>query len=209
MSVFDSTAYLKFAKLQCFHWLSLPGGCGVAGGALLVEAAWCGPPSFLWVFSLLLGGLISGFCLASLRLVLCRGASPRGAVYILFWSFRIRGGVLRDRRWVIGLGSCSGRVLIYLYPFWFVSVFGSAACLRFARLQCFHWWPTFLLMNVFIAFKGSHFWFLFSEREEVTKRPTFTRSIALDSSYRIYYHVSINFEIKMFNSKNWKICFLV
>ena len=75
MSVFDSTAYLKFAKLQCFHWLSLLGGCGVAGGALFAEAAWCGLPSFLWVFSLLLGGLISGFCLASLRLVLCRVAA--------------------------------------------------------------------------------------------------------------------------------------
>ena len=27
-------------------------------------------------------------------------------------------------------------------------------------------WPTFLLMNVFIALKGSHFWFLFDIRTE-------------------------------------------
>ena len=31
----------------CFLWLLLPGGCGVAGGALLAETAWCDPPSFL------------------------------------------------------------------------------------------------------------------------------------------------------------------
>ena len=31
----------------CFLWLSLPGGCGVTDGALLAEAAWCDPPSFL------------------------------------------------------------------------------------------------------------------------------------------------------------------
>ena len=30
----------------CFLWLSLPGDCGVTGGALLAETAWCGPPSF-------------------------------------------------------------------------------------------------------------------------------------------------------------------
>ena len=37
ISVFDSTAYLKFAKLQCFLWLSLPGGYRVTDEALLAE----------------------------------------------------------------------------------------------------------------------------------------------------------------------------
>ena len=37
ISVFDSTAYLKFAKLQCFLWLSLPGDYRVTDEALLAE----------------------------------------------------------------------------------------------------------------------------------------------------------------------------
>ena len=36
-SVFESTAYLKFAKLQCFLWLSLPGDYRVTDEALLAE----------------------------------------------------------------------------------------------------------------------------------------------------------------------------
>ena len=37
ISVFESTAYLKFAKLQCFLWLSLPGDYRVTDEALLAE----------------------------------------------------------------------------------------------------------------------------------------------------------------------------
>ena len=37
MSVLESTAYLKFAKLQCFLWLSLPGDYRVTDEALLAE----------------------------------------------------------------------------------------------------------------------------------------------------------------------------
>ena len=37
MSVFESTAYLKFAELQCFLWLSLPGDYRVTDEALLAE----------------------------------------------------------------------------------------------------------------------------------------------------------------------------
>ena len=37
ISVFESTAYLKFAKLQCFLWLSLPGDYRVIDEALLAE----------------------------------------------------------------------------------------------------------------------------------------------------------------------------
>ena len=37
MSVIESTAYLKFAKLQCFLWLSLPGDYRVTDEALLAE----------------------------------------------------------------------------------------------------------------------------------------------------------------------------
>ena len=44
---FKSTAYLKFAKLQCFLWLSLPGDYRVTDEALLDETTYYGPPSFL------------------------------------------------------------------------------------------------------------------------------------------------------------------
>ena len=37
ISVFESTAYLKFAKLQCFLWLSLPGDYRVTDEVLLAE----------------------------------------------------------------------------------------------------------------------------------------------------------------------------
>ena len=38
ISVFKSTAYLKFAKIAvCFLWLSLPGDCRVTDEALLAE----------------------------------------------------------------------------------------------------------------------------------------------------------------------------
>ena len=38
ISVFKSTAYLKFAKIAvCFLWLSLPGDCKVTDEALLAE----------------------------------------------------------------------------------------------------------------------------------------------------------------------------
>ena len=39
----------------CFLWLSLPGGCGVAGGALLAETAWCDPSFLMNVFIALKG----------------------------------------------------------------------------------------------------------------------------------------------------------
>ena len=86
---------------------------------------------------------------------------------------------------MIGLDSYSRQVFIYLTPFWFISVFESTAYLKFAKLQYVssgfvagwlqgHWWgfisrnyvvwPTFFLMNVFIALKGSHFWFYIHPR---------------------------------------------
>ena len=37
ISVLESTAYLKFAKLQCFFWLSLPGDYRVTDEALLAD----------------------------------------------------------------------------------------------------------------------------------------------------------------------------
>ena len=44
-----------------FLWLLLPGGCRVADEALLAEITKYDPPSFLWMFSLLLKDLISDF----------------------------------------------------------------------------------------------------------------------------------------------------
>ena len=62
---------------MCFLWLPLPGGCGVGYGALLANTAWCGPSSFLQMFSLLLKDLISDFYLSSLQLVLCSVAAVK------------------------------------------------------------------------------------------------------------------------------------
>ena len=45
--------------------------------ALLAETTQYDPPSFLWMFSLLLKDLISDFYLTSLQLVLCRVAAVK------------------------------------------------------------------------------------------------------------------------------------
>ena len=45
---------------ECSLWLSLPGDYRVTDEALLAETTWYDPPSFLWMFSLLLKGLIFG-----------------------------------------------------------------------------------------------------------------------------------------------------
>ena len=45
----------------CFLWLLLPGDYRVTDEALLAETTWYDPPSFLWMFSLLLKDLISDF----------------------------------------------------------------------------------------------------------------------------------------------------
>ena len=45
----------------CFLWLSLPGDYRVTDEALLAETTQFDPPSFLWMFSLLLKDLISDF----------------------------------------------------------------------------------------------------------------------------------------------------
>ena len=61
----------------CFLWLSLPGDYRVTDEALLVETTWFDPPSFLWMFSLLLKDLISDFNFTSLQLVLCSVAAVK------------------------------------------------------------------------------------------------------------------------------------
>ena len=84
----------------CFLWLSLPGGCRVADGALLAEAAWCGPPSFLWVFSLLKGDLVSGFMFdfTAAGVVPCGGrkTSPRKStiVQFIFYFVPLRSAII-------------------------------------------------------------------------------------------------------------------
>ena len=83
---------------------------------------------------------------------------------------------------MIGLDSYSRQVFIYLDPIliyislWIDCLFEIRIIAMFplafiAGWLQGHWWgfisrnyvvwPTFLLMNVFIALKGSHFWFLF------------------------------------------------
>ena len=85
-------------------------------------------------------------------------------------------------RFLIGLDSYSRQVFIYLDPIliyislWIDCLFEIRKIAVFPLafiagwFQCHWWgfisrnyvvWPTFLLMNVFIALKGSHFWFLF------------------------------------------------
>ena len=49
----------------CFLWLSLPGDYRVTDEALLAKTTQYDPPSFLWMFSLLLKDLISDFILVS------------------------------------------------------------------------------------------------------------------------------------------------
>ena len=92
---------------------------------------------------------------------------------IIFWEIR--------NKWLVYTHILDRFVFIWT-PFWFKSVFESTAYLKFVKLQYVssgfvagwlqgHWWgfinrnyvvwPTFLLMNVFIALKGFHFWFLF------------------------------------------------
>ena len=60
------------------------------------------------------------------------------------------------------------------------------------RMSNCHWWgfisrnyvvwPTFFLMNVFIALKGSHFWFLFTTNYHETDYPYFKNSFKINVS---------------------------
>ena len=50
----------------CFPWLSMPGDYRVTDEALLAETSLYDPPSFLWMFSLLLKDLISDFLFGTL-----------------------------------------------------------------------------------------------------------------------------------------------
>ena len=91
---------------------------------------------------------------------------------------------------MIGLDSYSKQIFIYLDPIFYLSqslnrlpIWNSQNCSMFplafvAGWLQGHWWgfisrnrvvwPTFFLMNVFIALKGSHFWFLFYEKNGVS-----------------------------------------
>ena len=83
---------------------------------------------------------------------------------------------------MIGLDSYSRQVFIYLDPVLIYISLWIDCLFEIRKIAVFplafiagwlqgHWWgfisrnyvvwPTFLLMNVFIALKGSHFWFLF------------------------------------------------
>ena len=83
---------------------------------------------------------------------------------------------------MIGLDSYSRQVFIYLDPILIYTSLWIDCLFEIRKIAVFplafiagwlqgHWWgfisrnyvvwPTFLLMNVFIALKGSHFWFLF------------------------------------------------
>ena len=83
---------------------------------------------------------------------------------------------------MIGLDSYSRQVFIYLDPILIYISLWIDCLFEIRKIAVFplafiagwlqgHWWgfiswnyvvwPTFLLMNVFIALKGSHFWFLF------------------------------------------------
>ena len=90
----------------CFLWLSLPGDYRVTDEALLAETTKFDPPSFLWMFSLLLKDLISDliFDFTAAGVVPCGGrknVSPyinHSSVYILFWSFEISDNILRNQK---------------------------------------------------------------------------------------------------------------
>ena len=114
-----------------------------------------------------------------------RKTSPRTStiVQIIFysWSFEISMNILRNQKYLIGLDSYSRQVfnyldliLIYISP-WIDCLFEirKIAMLPLAfvaeSLQGHWWgfisrnyivWPIFFLMNVSIALKETHFWFL-------------------------------------------------
>ena len=69
-----------------------------------------------------------------------RKMSPRTSTIVQFifhfWSFEISVNILRNQKLMIGLDTNARQVFDYLDPFWFISVFESAANLKFAKLRC-------------------------------------------------------------------------
>ena len=88
-----------------FLWLSLPGDYRVTDEALLAETTYNDPPSFLWMFSLLLKDLISDFIFdfTAAGVVPCGGrkTSPRTStiVQFLFYFGPLRSAIIF---WEIG-----------------------------------------------------------------------------------------------------------
>ena len=72
------------------------------------------------------------------------------------WSFIKREGLGRDMAWY----ACPWGLLVNRFPLAFVAGWLQGHWWGFISRN-YVVWPTFLLMNVFIALKGSHFWFLF------------------------------------------------
>ena len=140
------------------------------------------------MFSLLLKDLISDFIFdfTAAGVVPCGGrkTSPRTStiVQFIFYFGPLRSAIIFweiRNKWLVQTHILD-RCLFIWTPFWFISVFESTAYLKFANCSMFplafvaewlqgHWWgfisrnyvvwPTFFLMNIFIALKGSHFWF--------------------------------------------------
>ena len=117
----------------------------------------------------------------------CGGSktSPRTStiVQFIFYFDPLRSAIIFwEIRNVIGLDSYSRQVFIYLDPILIYISLWIDCLSEIRKIAVFplafiagwlqgHWWgfisrnyvvwPTFLLMNVFIVLKGSHFWFLF------------------------------------------------
>ena len=141
----ESTAYLKFTKLQhVFLWLSLQSHYRVTDEAFLAETSKYGPSTFLRMCSLLLKErtFVFLFAFTAVGVVQCGGrkTSPRTSTIVQFifhcWSFEISEHILRNQNLIIGLDSYSRQRFIYVDPFWYISVFESTA--------------------YFIALKGTH-----------------------------------------------------
>ena len=157
------------------------------------------PPSFLWMFSLLLKDLISDFYdFTAAGVVPCgsRKTSPRTStiVQFIFYFGPLRSAIIFweiRNKWLFRLIFYTG---FYLFGPHFVlyqslnwlPIWNSQNCSMFplafvAGWLQGHWWgfisrnyvvwPTFLLMNVFIALKGSHFWFLLDSNGVSSKPP--------------------------------------
>ena len=166
-------------------------------------------------------GKSCSFCLPRVPFVNCRQF-----MYLVISLLVLRAGY--------GIWLYQFLIIAYLFTFYlfgphfdlYQSLFESTACLKFAKLQyvssgfrcqviagslrCFISrnyvvWPTFLLMNVFIALKGSHFWFLsdFSDQFKISivryKRIGYNINIMRQSACLVFNPITVNNFAPLFN----------
>ena len=190
ISVFESSAYLKFAELCMFPLAFVAGSLQGPWWGFISRNYVVWPIYFLMnVFIALKGTHFFLFAFTAAGVVKCGGrkTSPRTSTIVqfifYFWSFEISVNILRNQTWMIGLYSYSRQVFNYLDPIliyinlWIECLFWksqncnmSPLAFVVGSLQGHRWgfispnyivWPIFFLMNVFIALKGTHFFIFY------------------------------------------------